>query len=366
MDKVNVAVIGCGKISEVYFENMCNVYDVLEVKACADLDQKKAEEKAEKYSGVKVASTEEILNDPEIDIVVNLTIPGVHYEINKQILEAGKHAYCEKPLTLNRDEGKELVELAEKKGLMLSCAPDTFLGGGIQTCRKIIDEKVIGEPIGATCNFLSSGHESWHPAPEFYYKAGGGPMFDMGPYYLTALVYLLGGVDYVAGMTQKTFETRTITSEPLNGTVIDVDVPTHIEGLMKFKNGTLATITTSFDVKGSNKPMFEIYGTEGTLQVSNPNNFKGPVVYKIGREGEWQEAEIKHNEEINRGTGVADMAYALRTGRPHRVTGELAFHVLDLMQAFHESSDTGTFVKIASQVTQPSMLPEGLAAGVLD
>ena len=234
MNKVKVGIVGCGNISGIYFKMMGEVYDILEVKSCADLVPENAAAKAKENEaiGVQAVSVDELLADPEIQIVVNLTIPKAHAEVAMQAVNAGKSVYNEKPLTITREEGKALLDTAKAKGVLVGCAPDTFMGGGIQTCRRLIDEGVIGEPVSAEAFMLCGGHEGWHPDPEFYYEVGGGPVFDMGPYYLTALVNLLGSVKRVAGSARVSFPTRTIGSEKKKGKVIDVEVPTHIAGIL--------------------------------------------------------------------------------------------------------------------------------------
>ena len=227
MRKVRVGVVGCGNISGIYFENLQNTFGNTEVVACADIREDAAKAAAQQWQ-VKAMPVEELLHSSEVEIVLNLTTPQSHFDICKRALLAGKHVAVEKPLSLNLADGTELVQLAEEKGLMLGCAPDTFLGGGIQTCKKLIDSDFIGQPIGATAFMMCHGHESWHPSPEFYYQKGGGPMFDMGPYYLTALCALMGGVKEVCGMTATTFPTRTVTSQPKFGTVVEVEVPTYV------------------------------------------------------------------------------------------------------------------------------------------
>lgn len=364
---VKFGVIGCGAISNAYF-NATKRYPILEIAACADLVLDRAKEKAEQHGIPKACTPDELIADPEIEIIINLTIPVAHYSVSKAALQAGKHVHVEKPLTVTREEGQELLTIAKEKGLRIGCAPDTFLGGGHQTCRKLIDDGWIGEPVAATAFMLSRGHESWHPAPEFYYKAGGGPMFDMGPYYLTALVNMLGPINRVAGATRITFPERTITSQPLNGTQIIVDVPTHVAGLMDFANGAIGTIITTFDVYGS--PTFSpivIYGTEGTLAVPDPNGFGGTIRYKNKRMKEFQDVPLLfgHNEN-DRGIGAADIAYAIRSGRPHRVNGDLAYHVLEAMWGYHDSSDSGTHYQMKSTVTRPAPLVADLPEDVLD
>ncbi|MBN1348412.1 Gfo/Idh/MocA family oxidoreductase [candidate division KSB1 bacterium] len=362
----NVGIIGCGNISEIYFKNS-QKFDILNVAACADLIKEKAKAKAEKYEGVKVRSTKDILDDPAIEIVLNITTPEAHAEISQAALDAGKSVYNEKPLTITRADGRKLLQTAAQKKLRIGCAPDTFLGGSHQTCRKLIDDGWIGEPVGATAFMLCHGHESWHPDPEFYYKKGGGPMFDMGPYYLTALVNLLGPVKRVTGATKTTFPTRLITSEPKYGTVIDVETPTHVVGVMEFANGAVGTIVTSFDVWATRLPCIEIYGTEGSMSVPDPNGFGGSVLVTRGRGGEWKEIPLTHGYADNsRAVGMADLAYGLRTGRPHRASGDLSYHVLDLMHAFHDAADASSYVDLESTCERPAPLPMGLVAWTLD
>lgn len=374
LEKVKVGIIGCGNISNVYFENLCNYFEITELVACADLKMERAREKAEerddsgelKYPGVTAMTVDELLTDDEIEIVVNLTIPQVHFEVAEKVLDAGKHVYSEKPLTLSRQQGQALLAKATDKGLRVGNAPDTFLGEGHQTARKIIDDGWIGQPVSATAFMACQGHESWHPDPEFYYKAGGGPMFDMGPYYLTDLIFLLGDVRSVCCMTGKAFQQRIITSPKKIGQKIDVDIPTHLAGQMKFVNGAIGTIITSFDVKLHSLPRIEIHGTTGSLSVPDPNGFGGRV--KIFRQGMdcWQDVPLAYNSNGQRGKGVADMSCAIRTGRLHRASGKLAYHVLDLMHAFHESSDQRRFIDIESTAERPAPLPMDMLPGKTD
>ena len=257
--------------------------------------------------------------------------------------------------------------MARARGVRIGCAPDTFLGAGIQTCRKLIDDGWIGEPVAASAFMMCHGHESWHPDPEFYYKVGGGPMFDMGPYYLTALVALLGPVRRVTGATRITFPERLITSEPRHGTVIKVDVPTHVAGVLEFASGAIATIVTSFDVWHAELPRIEVYGAEGTLSVPDPNCFGGPVRLRRAGASEWSDIPLTHGySENSRGIAVADMAYAIRSGRKHRASGELAYHVLDVMHAFHDAAREGCHVELESTCARPAPLPMGLAPWTLD
>jgi predicted dehydrogenase len=368
MDKIKVGVIGCGKISGAYFKRLPQ-FEILQVKACADLELDRARASAQEFQVPVVCTVEEMLADPEIRIVVNLTIPKAHHPVSKACLLAGKSVYAEKPLTVTRDEGRELLDLASAKGLLVGCAPDTFMGAGIQTCRKLIDDGWIGDPVAATAFMLCHGHESWHPDPEFYYQAGGGPMFDMGPYYLTALVNLLGPVKRVTGAARISFPERLITSAKKFGRRVAVEVPTHVAGVMEFGNGAIGTIITSFDVWGHSLPCIEIHGSRASLQVPNPNTFGGPVKIRSGHDPEpqWREIPLTHVYHENwRGVGVADMAYAIASGRPNRAGGQLAYHVLDVMHAFHDAAAAGRHVKIGSTCRRPAMLPVGLREGQLD
>jgi len=368
MEKMKIGVVGCGKISGAYFKRL-KQFEILEVKSCSDLIPERSQGCAAEFGIPVVCTTEEIMADPEIQIVVNLTIPKSHHEVDKAALMAGKNVYCEKPLTVTRAQGQELLALAAAKGLLIGGAPDTFLGGGIQTCRKLIDEGWIGEPVAANAFMLCHGHESWHPDPEFFYEVGGGPMFDMGPYYLTALVNLLGPVSRVAGSARISFPERTITSEKKFGNKVTVEVPTHVSGIMDFANGAIGTIITSFDVWGHSLPPIEIHGSLASLRVPDPNTFGGPVKIRFGHDPEkqWRDVPIPHVYTENwRGIGVADMAHAIAGGRQNRASGQLAYHVLDLMHAFHDSSTSNAHVQIASTCERPAALPVGLREGLLD
>lgn len=358
MKKVKTGIIGCGNISDIYLHNCTSVFsEILEVAAVADLIYERAADKAQKYNIAKACSVEQMLADSEIEIIVNLTVPQAHASINLKAIEAGKSVYVEKPFALTREDGITAIEAARQNGVLCGGAPDTFLGAALQTCRKLIDDGGIGVPIGATAFMTCRGHESWHPSPEFYYKKGGGPMFDMGPYYLTALVSLIGPVASVCGIARKTFPSRTITSQPLCGKTIDVEVDTHIAGLLNFENGAVGTIITSFDVWGANLPYIEIYGSEGSLSVPDPNWFGGQVRIKR-RDKEWEEVPLINGySENSRGLGVVDMAVALRTGRKPRANYDIAYHVLDIMQAIHDLSAAKTHIKLNSACTVPDALP---------
>jgi len=359
-EKVNIGVVGCGIISSIYCEAP-KKFDILNIAACTDIIEERARAQAERFGIPKVCtSVEELLADPDIDIVLNLTIPKVHTEIATAAIEAGKATYSEKPLGVDRTQGLALLNTAKAHNLRVGCAPDTFLGGGIQTCIQLINEGQIGVPVAATAFMLSHGPEGWHGDPEFFYQPGAGPMFDMGPYYLTALISMLGPVRRVTGSAQISFPERTITSKPKYGTKIKVNTPTHIAGVMDFANGAVGTIITSFDVWSHQLPRIEIYGSEGTLSVPDPNTFGGPVYLRKAHEKEWQEIPLTHGyTENSRGIGIADMAYAIRSGRQHRANGELAYHVLDIMQAFHDSSREGKHIELTSQCERPAPLQAG-------
>lgn len=363
---VNVGLIGCGNISEAYFAG-CKRYDILQLSACADLDPARARAKAEKH-GVRALTVDELLADPAIEIVINLTVPQAHAPLNERILRAGKHAYTEKPFALDVAESRRVLALAQRRKLLVGSAPDTFLGGGIQTARQLLDDGVIGRPLAATAHMLCRGHESWHPAPEFYYQHGGGPMFDMGPYYVTALVNLLGPVRRVSAVTKASFPHRLITSQPLAGKKVKVEVPTHYSGTAEFAGGAVATLIMSFDTYPiPNQPCIVIYGSEGTMIVPDPNTFTGPVRVRRGADANFLEMPLTHSDQRLRGTGVADLAYTLRRRRRrHRCSGELAHHVIEIMAAFERSSRLGRHVRLTSTAARPAALPPSLPLNVLD
>jgi predicted dehydrogenase len=363
---LRVGIIGCGAISNAYFKGLAPFSRFAKITACADLDLKRARGKASEHGVGKAYSVKELLDDPEIDAVLNLTVPGAHAAVNLLALKAGKHAYCEKPFSLTYKEGLKVLKEAQKRKLRVGCAPDTVLGGGIQTCRKLIDEGVIGRPVAATANMLCHGHESWHPSPEFYYQAGGGPLFDMGPYYLTSLVTMLGPVKSVSALAKTTFKERLITSQPLNGKIVKVKTPTHLCGGLEFGQGVVGTVTMSFDVWAHHLPMLEIYGTEGSLQCPDPNTFGGEVRVWTTKKKEWEKVPLTHSDQVGRGVGIADMAYALQKRRPHRMNGELALHIMEVMEAFHVSAKAGRKITMKSRCRQPEPLAAGLPLGQLD
>ena len=356
----NIGIVGCGNISGIYFSNLHKMFPNVRVRSCADLDPARVQAKCAEYPSVTAATLEELLADPEIDVVLNLSPPAGHYPLAKRILQAGKSVYIEKPLALTRAEGRELLELARAHGLRIGCAPDTFLGAGLQTCLQLIREGAIGQPVGAHAFMMGRGPEGWHPDPEFFYQRGGGPMFDLGPYYLTALVALLGPVRRVTGATRISFPERVIGSGKKKGQRIPVEIPTHVTGVLDFAAGPVATITTSFDVWAAQVPRIEIFGSEGTLSVPDPNTFGGPVkIYRPGPDATWQDVPVTRAYSGNsRGLGLADMVAALESGRPHRASGELAFHVLDIMESIHQASAQNQHLMLDSACAQPEPLSE--------
>lgn len=366
MKPLRVGVIGCGNISDLYFQSGKR-FEAFDIVACADIVQQAALDKAAKHGINKVMTPEALLESDEVDIVLNITVPKAHAAIARTAVAAGKHVYNEKPLTLAREEGKALLDEAKAKDVRVGCAPDTVLGAGIQTARRLIDEGAIGAPVSATAFMQCHGHESWHPSPEFYYEIGGGPMFDMGPYYLTALVTLLGPAVSVTAVTRTTFPERLITSEPKQGKRITVETPTHLAGMIEFKNGAMATMITSFDVWRADLPCIQIHGTDGSLNVPDPNTFGGDVKLFQPGDADWRMVPSVHaygNQ--SRGLGLADMAAAIQSGRPHRVNGTLAYHVLDIMQAFLDSGESRARVDLDSGCERPSPMPTGLRDGQTD
>lgn len=372
-----LGVIGCGQISGIYFETARRMRNV-EVVACADAVPEAVNFRAKMYDIPRRYTPEQLLADPDIEIVLNLTSPRAHAEVARQILEAGKSVYGEKPLATNRADARAMLDLASRKGLRVGCAPDTFLGGGIQTCKKLIDNGAIGAPVAAVAYMLHHGPEMapfrqprpdnpirqsvTSKAPGFYYTPGVGPMYDMGPYYLTALAVLIGPYRRVTGSARITWPER-----PVGNPQFKVETPSHIVGVMDHQSGAVSTIITSTDVWPGDLPKIEIYGETGTLSVPDPNFWGGPVRLRKPGEREWTEIPLTHGYAVDsRGLGAADMARAIQQNRPHRASGDLAYHVLEVMQGIHEASDQGRHVEITSQFIAPMPLPVGLGDGELD
>jgi predicted dehydrogenase len=365
MDRVGIGIVGCGNISEAYLKAASH-FPILDIKGVADLRRETAEARAGQF-GLPARSVNQLLDDPAVEIIVNLTTPAAHVEVGLKALRAGKHVHSEKPLGTSTVEARTLLDEAGRRGLRVGCAPDTFLGGSHQTCRKLVDGGAIGRPVAGSAFFMCPGHERWHPNPAFYYAEGGGPMLDMGPYYITALVNLIGPVARVSGSAARARSERTITSEPLKGTSIPVEVATHVAGTLEFVSGATVSIAMSFDVPKHRHGPIELYGTEASLIVPDPNRFGGKI--EIAQAGkDWSELPTQHpyDDGNYRIIGVADLAHAIRSGRPHRASGELALHVLEIMEAFQTSSDRGTHVGIETRPERPQMLPTGLRPGSLD
>ncbi len=368
MSKVKIAMIGVGSISGIYLDNLTKMFKEVELYGVCDLVRERAVKAQADYSIPKLYETmQDAFSDPEVEIVLNLTRPYEHFDVTSAALKAGKHVYSEKPLGATFEEGVELVKLAKEKGLMLGGAPDTFLGSGIQTCRNIIDSGMIGEPIGSACFMICHGHETWHPDPAFYYQFGGGPMMDMGPYYVTALVNLMGGVKGVTGVSKTTFDKRIITSEPKHGEVVAVAVPTYVTGTLHFESGAIGTIFTTFDVHYDCQARFEVYGTKGTMIVPDPNYFGGEIRVLRPEDGEYKTMPLLFDyKENSRGLGVADMAKSLRTGRQFRASFEQTLHVLEIITSFDKSSDEKAYHPLTtSYITAPAMKNNPMH-GILD
>lgn len=365
MQKVKIGVVGCGNISNAYF-NASKKFQILEVVSCADINMEAAKAKAEEHN-IKAVTVEELLADSSIELVINLTIPKVHAEVSLKCLDAGKHVHLEKPLGISYEEGKKVIEAAKKKNLLVGCAPDTFLGGGQQTCRKLIDDGWIGRPVAGTSMFLGRGPEAWHPNPAFFYQNGGGPMLDLGPYYVTALINLLGPAKRIVAFTTKSFKERVAGHDSIKGQKLPVEVPTHYSGNIEFANGAVVNMIASFDVYGHGHKPIEIYGTEGSIKVPDPNTFGGAVEVKVGR-NDWKEIGFTHGYTENmRSIGAADLAYSIRNpGRDYRCKGELALHALEIMTGFEKASDKGGVYELESTCKRPEALPMGLMEGLLD
>jgi len=361
-----IGIVGCGVISDVYAAKLSSLPDV-DVVACADLVPERARELAGKHGIPLALEPEKLIRHPDVEVVLNLTIPAVHAQIAAAALEAGKSVYGEKPLALALADGVRLLAQARAAGLRIGCAPDTFLGAGIQTCRKLIDDGAIGTPVAANAFFMSPGPERWHPRPQIFYQRGAGPVFDMAPYYLTALIALLGPARRITSSARITHARREITSQPLRGTLLDVEVPTHVASVIDFHAGPVATLVTSFDVQVARARNIEIYGTEGTLAVPDPNTFGGPVQIRLRGDKDWSDVPLTHaNAAQSRGIGLVEMVRALRAGRPQRASGELACHVLELMEDAIVASDTGRHRNTTTRCERPAPLAPGLPDDVFE
>ena len=383
MRKMKAAIIGCGTISTVYCGNLVKS-DVIELVGCADRLPEKAKERAGQFGIRAYETVAELLADKEIDIVINLTIPAVHKEINMQALEAGKHVYCEKPLATTYAEAKEILEFARSKGLVLGGAPDTILGAGVQTVKKLINEGWIGKPLSGTANFFCCGHEIWHPEPEFLYKKGAGPIWDTLVYYIAAMVSCLGSVKKVSCFSAQTAKQRMIKSQPHAGDLIDVEVPTYVSGTMVFENNVIVSYTGTYDMWSSHLPNFEIYGSEGTVSLSNPIVFTSDVkllrgetvMDKVSSLVGPEVIETLQSEKVYdwytdiqlpystrganlRGLGVENLARHLTDGSEFVTNGDFALHIIEVMEAMDTAAETGEIVTIESTLEHTQALPFG-------
>lgn len=346
-----IGIIGTGHISEIYCENLTNVHENTEIVAVADVNRVVAQAKAAKWNIPHVLTVEELLAREDIDIVVNLTPPQNHYEIIKASLNAGKHVFTEKPLATTAAEADELIALAEAKGKMLGAAPETNYGASVSTGKALIEQGAIGKVLYADAHFRWPGDENWHPNPNFLYQPGAGPLYDRGPYHLNALVDLLGGISEVCAMSSIGFPTRTITSKPHYGEVFEVKTPSHVQGMLRFQSGVLATLLLSFDIKGPYDSAIEIFGTEGSILIKEPVGFGNPV-YLSKNTAPYEEVPFVNDLTGNiRGYSVADMAKCIEEGRhDHMAPGTRARHLLHVMEKILESAETGTFCKIDSSL----------------
>ncbi|MSU89353.1 gfo/Idh/MocA family oxidoreductase [Rhodobacteraceae bacterium 2CG4] len=363
MKPLGVGIVGCGVISDIYLANAA-LFPQIALRAVADLRPEAAAEKAAAH-GVDAVSVAQLMARDDIDIVLNLTIPAAHVEIGLAALEAGKHVYSEKPLAGSVSEARRLLDAAEARGLRVGCAPDTFLGGGHQTARALLDGGLIGAPTAGTATLMLPGHERWHPNPDFYYAGpGAGPLFDMGPYYITGMVNLLGPARRVAAFGVRARDRRTIATGPRAGATVPVDVATHVAGVMEFASGAVVQIATSFDVPAHQHKPLELYGTEGSLLIPDPNRFDGDVEMF---DGAWavQPMTHGHGDGNYRGLGLADMAAAIAENRPHAASGALALHVLEAMEALLASSDSGRAIELSTTCDRPAALAPGAAVGVI-
>lgn len=366
MSKLGIGIIGCGNISTTYLK-YAPLFKSLEIKAVADINMSAAQARAAEF-GVRAETVDDLLVAADIDVVVNLTIPAVHYDITSRILKAGKHAYSEKPLVLTLDEGKALRDLAASKGLRVGSAPDTFLGGAHQTARAAIDAGDVGKIVGGTCHFMSHGMEAWHPNPDFFFQPGGGPILDLGPYYVTNLVQLLGPVRSVAAMSAATFASRTIGSGPRTGETVPVDTPTNIQALLEFHSGALITLSGSWDVWAHQHSNMELYGETGSLYVPDPNFFGGDVTQTKANGNATLLDHMGHPYSVpnmdDNGTGranyrcagLADMAAAIDEGREHRCNMDLAVHAVDVMTSILRAGETRAWVNMTTTCDRPDAL----------
>ncbi|MHA7288803.1 Gfo/Idh/MocA family protein [Arthrobacter sp. MDT3-24] len=353
---LKVGIIGCGAIIAQYLANFRRL-DAIELVAVADLDPSRAQAVADGYDGVRALTVDELIAADDVDLVLNLTIPAAHAQVALKAIAAGKSVYGEKPLAATTGEARQVMEAAAAAGVAVGCAPDTVLGTGIQTARKAIDDGLIGSPISATATMVTPGHERWHPNPDFYYQPGGGPLLDMGPYYVSALVTLLGPVVSVTGAASHTRTQRTIGSGPRAGEVIPVNMDSHVTGILVHANGALSTLVMSFDAVKTRSSNIEVHGERGSLVVPDPNHFDGDVeLFTLGADS-WKTLPVSAGyRDSGRGFGIADLA-ATPEGAEPRAGGRLAYHALEVMESVLESARSGSMVPIKSTASRPEPVP---------
>lgn len=374
MGLLNVGIIGCGNISAAYL-TLASQFAGYQIVACADKEASLADARAAEFN-CRSMSVDALLADASVALIVNLTVPSAHFEITKAAIEAGKHVYSEKPYVLTLEQGVELRDLAKANKVRIGSAPDTFLGGSHQRARDIIDSGGIGRVVGGSCYFQTHGMENWHPNPDFFYQPGGGPVLDMGPYYISNLVQLIGPVKQVVAMASQPFQQRTISSEPRAGEVIDVDVQTTVDGILKFEQGAQITFTSSWDVWASENSLIELHGTQKTMFVPDPNHFGGQIRI-ADRDGE-QSFEpfstlcMPNLEDSSgtlvanyRGIGLADMVAAIADDREHRCNGDLALHVVDTLMCLSKSAESGCVENTTTSCERPAALPDALAVELM-
>lgn len=356
---MRIGVVGAGNISRAYLGTLPRLSNV-KVTAVADLDSARAHRVAAACPGARALPVAGLLAADDVDLVLNLTIPAAHAEVAHAAIAAGKHVYGEKPLAVATGPARSVLDAAAGAGVRVGCAPDTVLGTGVQTARAVLDAGEIGTLVAATAFMVTPGHERWHPDPDFYYLPGGGPLLDMGPYYLSALVTLLGPVRRVVGMSAMPRATRVIGSGPRAGESIEVSVATHVTGVLEHSGGVLSTLLMSFDVWAGRLPRIEVYGTAGSLSVPDPNTFDGPVHIFRASASEWDlMSEAGGYRGAARGYGVSDLAGALAAGTAHRADGQLAYHVLDVMECLLAAAESGHAVDVASSCERPAAVPLG-------
>jgi predicted dehydrogenase len=354
-----VALIGCGNISRAYVAG-CSSLAAVELVACTDADPARAAALAAE-AGFEARPLEAILADPSIEVVVNLTPPAHHVAVSLAAIEAGKHVYSEKPLATSLGDARAILEAAAARGVRLGCAPDTFLGGGLQTARDVLDAGAIGEPLGAHAAVLHLGPERWHPDPEIFFAHGGGPLLDVGPYYVAALVNLLGPVESVEAFGRGHRAERVIGAGPRAGTRFAAAVPTYVVATYRFASGAIGSFLASFDVVASTAPHLEVHGTAGSLGMGDPNTFEGEVMLQRAGEEAWNEVPVRPDHRTGRGIGLAELVEAIGEDRPHRASGEFAYHVLDVLLAT-EAAAEGRPHQISSTSDRPASLVPGTPA----